>query len=264
MDAWQSLATERATSLAFAGPGHFAYDKTMEADHVGAPVSAIAAAIAEPARTRMLYCLMDGHARTGTELAIVAEVSPSTASVHLARLREQHLVKVTVQGKCRYYSLGDARVAAALEALTVLAGGNRTRFVPNTPVHLRAARTCYDHLAGSLGVALHQRFLELGWLRENPASEGTYTVTEAGAAGFAGLGLDIAALRGQRRRFACACLDWSERRPHLAGALGAALLKTALQKKWVVKHLDSRALDFTPAGKRELKRRCGLEDPQVR
>src|SRR5262245_29234040 len=105
-------------------------------------LSSIAAAIGEPARTRMLYCLLDGRARTSTELAVVAEVSPSTASVHLQRLKTERLVKVFAQGKHRYYSLESTNVAAALEALSVLVG-SRDTFVPNTPSRLRAARTCY-------------------------------------------------------------------------------------------------------------------------
>src|SRR5215207_1905191 len=112
----------------------------------------------------MLYCLVDGHARTSTELAVVAEVTPSTASAHLQRLKRQQLVVVLAQGKHRYYSLGGPDVAAALEALSVLAGGSRRTFVPNTPTHLRAARTCYDHIAGRLGVSLHDRLRELCWL----------------------------------------------------------------------------------------------------
>src|SRR5438046_4386651 len=120
-----------------------------------AAVAPIAAAIGEPARARMLYCLVDGRARTSTELAIVADVTPSTASVHLQRLKAQRLVKVLVQGKHRYYSLDRRDVAAALEALNVLVGGNQC-FAPNTPHRLRRARTCYDHIAGTLGVALYE------------------------------------------------------------------------------------------------------------
>src|SRR5580700_5573 len=113
----------------------------MPVDRQADAASRIAAAIGEPARARMLYCLVDGHARTSTELAMVAEVSPSTASVHLNRLKTQHLVSVRAQGKHRYYSLDGANVAAALEALSVLAGGSRGTFVPGTPSRLRAART---------------------------------------------------------------------------------------------------------------------------
>lgn len=231
----------------------------MIAESSDAPVSRIAAAIAEPARTKMLLCLMDGHARTSTELAIVAEVSPSTASVHLARLKERRLVKVLTQGKYRYYSLEGPRVAAALEALTVVAGrGVRDSFVPNTPTRLRAARTCYDHMAGALAVTLHQRFFELGWLAADPANGDSYELTTEGARGFDRLGVNIEAARAQRRRFAYACLDWSERRAHIAGAFGAALLDVALRRKWVVRQLDSRALSLTAAGRRELRSQLGL------
>src|ERR1700689_5478403 len=130
-------------------------------------VSRIAAAIGEPARARMLFCLMDGHARTSTELSVVAEVSPSTASVHLNRLKIEGLVKVLVQGKHRFYSLEGPEVARALEGLSVLAGGSREKFEPSTPSRLRAARTCYDHIAGTLGVALHDRFQALRWLSDS-------------------------------------------------------------------------------------------------
>ena len=228
-------------------------------DHATADISTLAAAIAEPARTRMLFCLMDGHARTATELAVVAGVSPSTASVHLARLKEQRLVSVLAQGKHRYYSLESASVAAALEALSVLAGGARTRFVPNTPTRLRHARTCYDHMAGAVAVALHDRLHALGWLSAVRSSDvkpdGSYELSPAGAAAFEALGVDVAATRKLRRRFACACVDWSERRPHLGGALGAALLGTALKRRWVTQDADTRALSVTRSGERELRAR---------
>ncbi|MGH8193577.1 MAG: ArsR/SmtB family transcription factor [Woeseiaceae bacterium] len=232
----------------------------MSVAHADISVSGVAAAIAEPARTRMLYCLMDGRARTSTELAIVAEVSPSTASAHLARLKEQRLVTVLAQGKHRYYSLESASVAAALEALTVVAGGSRDRFVPNTPTRLRAARTCYDHMAGAVAVSLHDRFVELGWLANDSAGDNAYDLTRDGAQALEDLGVDIEASRALRRRFAYACLDWSERRPHIGGAVGAALLKIALARRWVVKDLDSRALRVTPTGRRELRARFGLQD----
>src|SRR6202789_167114 len=122
--------------------------------HADNAAAGIAAAIGGPPRARILYCLMDGHARTSTELAMVAEVSPSTASVHLNRLKTERLVRVLVQGKHRYYSLEGPNVASALEGLSVLAGGSREQFVPGTPSRLRAARTCYDHMAGTVGVSL--------------------------------------------------------------------------------------------------------------
>jgi DNA-binding transcriptional ArsR family regulator len=220
-------------------------------------VSRIAAAIGEPARARILYCLMDGHARTSTELAVVAGVSPSTASVHLQRLKAAHLIRVVVQGKHRYYSLEGPDVANVLEGLSVLAGGARDKFVPNTPNRLCAARTCYDHLAGRVGVSLHDRFRTLGWLSDD--NNNAYELTSAGTRAFETLGINLEATRALRRRFACACLDWSERRPHVGGALGAALLKIALKKKWVTQDLDSRALAITRFGRREMLSRFGLE-----
>ncbi len=231
--------------------------------NIDAAVSAIAAAIAEPARTRMLYSLMDGHARTGTELAIVAGVSPSTSSAHLNRLKTENLVKVFVQGRHRYYSLAGPGVARALERLSVLAGGPRRQFVPRTPEHLRAARSCYDHMAGAIAVSLHDQLIRSRWiepLRRSAAFRNTaYALTAEGARAFAALGVDLDRSRAQRRRFAYACLDWSERRPHLGGALGAALLTLALSRKWLAREYDSRALFITRLGQRELRNRFGLE-----
>jgi DNA-binding transcriptional ArsR family regulator len=230
----------------------------MNSETANACLSRIAAAIAEPARTRMLCCLLDGHARTSTELAVVAGVSPSTASVHLARLKGQQLVKALAQGKHRYYSLEGAEVAKALEALMILAGGPRERFVPNTPSRLRAARTCYDHMAGAVAVSLHDRFKQLNWLSSNAVAGDGYDLTRKGAAELEALGIDIGATRGLRRRFAYACVDWSERRPHIGGALGAALRKLALRRNWVVEDLDSRILTVTRVGRREMQARFGV------
>jgi len=231
----------------------------MNVETTDAAASSIAAAIGEPARARMLYCLADGRARTSTELAIVADVSPSTASVHLQRLMTRRLVKVFAQGKHRYYSLEGANVAAVLEALSVLAGGARNTFVPNTPGPLRAARTCYDHIAGSLGVALHDRVRAMGWLAEDSKDGSSYDLTPRGAKGLDALGVDVNAARRLRRRFAFACVDWSERRPHLGGAVGAALLKVAIKRKWVTQDLDSRILSVTAFGRREMLARFGLQ-----
>ncbi len=230
----------------------------MNVDHADVAASRIAAAIGEPARARMLYCLMDGRARTSTELAIVAEVSPSTASVHLNRLKERDLVHVIVQGKHRYYNLASGHVAAALEALAVLAGEPREPFVPNTPSRLRAARTCYDHIAGAVGVALHDGLTTLKWLAPTATTDQTYHLTPAGQRALEALDIDVDGLRQLRRRFACACLDWSERRPHIGGALGAALLKLALKRRWLAQDLDSRALSVTRLGQRELLARFGV------
>jgi DNA-binding transcriptional ArsR family regulator len=240
---------------------YFAYHQSMNVDdHDDDAICKIAAAIGEPARARMLYCLMDGHARTSTELSVVAEVSPSTASVHLNRLRTARLVKLFVQGKHRFYSLEGPNVAGALEGLSVLAGRARDKFVPGTPSRLRTARTCYDHMAGAISVILHDRFKALGWLLTGGnSSRNAYDVTVSGAKAFEDLGIDIDATRMLRRQFAYGCLDWSERRPHIGGALGAALLKIALKRKWVIQDLDSRALRITIQGRREMLARFGVQ-----
>lgn len=219
-------------------------------------VSRIAAAIGEPARARILFCLMDQRARTSTELAVVANVSPSTASAHLNRLRLERLVMVHVQGKHRYYRLYGAEVAALLEQMSVVAGRPRSKFVPNTPNRLRSARTCYDHIAGVLGVSLHDAFRTRGWLA---IVDDRYDLTPKGLTMLAGLGIDIDAMRSLRRQFAFGCLDWSERRSHIGGSLGAGLLKLAIQRNWVSQELDSRCLMVTRAGKREFASRFGIE-----
>ncbi|MEG0884522.1 MAG: helix-turn-helix transcriptional regulator [Janthinobacterium sp.] len=222
-------------------------DDTLPSADMG--LAQLAGAIAEPARARMLCSLLDGHARTATELATLAEVGASTASVHLSRLREDGLLSMLAQGKHRYYRLASAEVGQALEALLVVAGVAATPFTPSTPDRLRHARTCYDHMAGSAAVTLHDQLRAQGWLLDDG---GDYRLSEAGAAGMAALGIDVPQLRRQRRRFACACLDWSERRAHLGGALGAALLQLALHQRWAERELDSRALRLTPDGERRL------------
>jgi DNA-binding transcriptional ArsR family regulator len=220
-------------------------------------VARIAGAIGEPARARMLFCLMDGHARTSTELAVVADVSTSTASAHLNRLKAERLVKVLTQGKHRFYSLDGPKVARVLEGLSVLADQPRRNFVPNTPTRLRAARVCYDHMAGTLGVRLHDRFQELKWISNG--SGDAYELTPTGEKALAALNVKVDEMRSSRRRFAYACLDWSERRPHIGGALGSALLDVAVKRKWVTKDLDSRVIRVTNTGRREMLARFGIE-----
>lgn len=204
----------------------------------------------------MLYCLMDGRARTATELALVGEIRPATASAHLGRLHDERLVRVQAQGKHRYYSLGGPDVADVLEALSVVAGVSATAFEPNTPTHLRAARTCYDHIAGALGVALHDRLVELGWLA--PHSKGAYELGSKGEAGFESLGVAVPELRRLRRRFVYGCLDWSERKPHVGGAVGAAMFDVAVRRRWVERERHSRALRITALGRRELASRFDI------
>jgi len=227
--------------------------------HNDIEMARIASAIGEPSRARMLCCLLDGRARTSTELAMIAEVSPSTASVHLNRLKAERLVKLFVQGKHRYYSLEGAQVAAALESLLMVAGASGPNsspgFTPTTPEPLRQARTCYDHMAGAVAVALHHRLRQSGWIKPAYDSTGALNATSLGKSALASLGIDVDAAQSLRRRFAYDCLDWSERKPHIGGALGAALLELALKKKWVQRELDSRALDITRLGRRELAAR---------
>jgi DNA-binding transcriptional ArsR family regulator len=226
-------------------------------------VAAVAAVIGEPARARMLLSLMDGRARTGTELGAIAEVAPSTASVHLHRLEAAELVVVRRQGRHRYYSLGSEEVARVLERLSVLAGGKQDLQAPRASEHLRLARSCYDHIAGTLGVALRERFMALGWLTTHATADGdTYEVSPSGVSAFTTLGIDLETARSQRRRFAYGCLDWTERRYHLGGSLGAALLLLARKRKWVVQDLDSRALRITDQGRRELLGRLGVPAAQ--
>jgi DNA-binding transcriptional ArsR family regulator len=229
----------------------------MDASGPDGRAARVAAAIGEPARARMLYSLSDGRARTSTELAAIAGVTPSTASVHLRQLKDNTLVTAVAQGKHRYYSLGGPHVAAALEALSVVAGVPGDRFIPSTPSRLRGARTCYDHLAGALGVRLHDRFVEAGWVTA-AAEPPAYALTESGEAAFARLGIDVNGLRCGRRRLAFACLDWSERRSHLGGALAAAILDMALGRRWISREPGSRCVTVTPAGRGELRRSCGL------
>ena len=220
-------------------------------------VARIANAIGEPARARMLFCLMDGHARTSTELAVVADVSTSTASAHLNRLKSERLVQVRTQGKHRFYSLAGPEVARVLEGLSVLADQPQRKFVPNTPTRLRAARVCYDHMAGTLGVQVHDRFKDLKWISNGTGD--AYDLTAAGERALDALNVNVEEMRSSRRRFAYACLDWSERRPHIGGALGSVLLAAAIKRKWVLKDLDSRVIRITAVGRREILARFGLE-----
>jgi hypothetical protein len=142
-----------------------------------------------------------------------------------------------------------------LEGLSIVAD-RRNRFAPNTPSRLRAARTCYDHIAGTLGVSIHHRLRATGWLL---VDNGSHDLTLPGTKGFEALGIDVEGARLLRRPFAYACLDWSERRPHLGGALGAALRTLLLKRKWVVQDPDSRVLSTTGPGRRELLAHIGLQ-----
>jgi len=217
----------------------------------------VAFAIGEPARAKILYCLMDDHARTSTELAAIADVSASTASAHLDRLLKVKLLKVAAQGRHRYYTLAGPEVARVLEGLSSIAGTLSPKFIPSTPPRLRLARTCYDHIAGSLGVTLHDRMLELDWIAPDE-TDGPYSIKAEGAKRLAGLGIETTGFEAKRRRVAYGCLDWSERRHHLGGSLGAAILGVAMKRKWLLCERGGRGLDLTLFGRQELHRHFGI------
>lgn len=217
-------------------------------------LAAVAAAVADKTRARMLCMLMDGRAYTATELSTVADIAPSTASSHLARLLEQHLVDCIPQGRYRYFRIANRQVAAALETLMGLAI-NKATLRSKTPPNLCFARTCYDHMAGQVAVALYDRLVGMGWFdREND------TLNDEGQIQLSRLGIDCTP-SPSRRRFAYSCLDWSERRTHLGGQLGAALLRTFMQQGWIIRQFDSRELQLTDSGRHALSERFGLSFP---
>ena len=219
----------------------------------------IAALIGDPARAAMLTGLMDGRALTATELAATAGVTPQTASSHLSRLVDAGLLRVERQGRHRYHRLASPEVARMLEGIMQVASG----LAPARPVvvgprdaALRAARTCYDHLAGRLGVAIADALVAGGQL-DFDAEAGI--VTDRGLALFRGLGIE--ADTGRRKRVLCRpCLDWSERRPHLAGVLGAALCAHCFDQGWIRRVSASRAVAVTPLGRRMLCETFGLRE----
>lgn len=215
-------------------------------------IAAVAAVIGDPSRAAMLDALMTGRALTAGEFARVAGVGSSTASDHLARMVGAGLVEVAAQGRHRYHRLAGPEVGHALEALSRIAPAKPIRSLRESSRarSLGFARTCYDHLAGVCGVALHDLLLEDGMLA---GASGGYQVTEAGVTWFADLGVDLASLRTKRRSFARPCLDWTERRPHLAGSLAAATTEVLLANGWFVRRApESRALRLTDTGRTAL------------
>jgi DNA-binding transcriptional ArsR family regulator len=223
----------------------------------------IASVVGDPARSRILLALMDGRARTAKELAFLAGIAAPTASGHLAKLLDGRLVAVEPQGRHRYYRLASALVAQLLETMAVVGG---EAYAPDPRLRrvdpaLAAARTCYDHLAGRLGVALADALVAGGYA-ELASDAGV--VTDAGIALLGRVGIDVEALMARRGRRATRvlcrpCLDWSERRPHLAGAVGAALCAHSFSKGWIRRIEGTRAVTITAKGERIFHEAFGVE-----
>ncbi|WP_127901925.1 ArsR/SmtB family transcription factor [Solirhodobacter olei] len=213
----------------------------------GNSIAEVAHLIGDAARANMLAALMGGRALTAGELARHAGVTAQTTSGHLAKMTEARLLAVEKQGRHRYYRLATADVAQAIHALMALAADGPPRYRPVGPrdAALRLARTCYDHMAGRLALALADSLVREGHVL---LADGAGLVTERGEAFFSGLGIDVTGATQSRRPLCRTCLDWSERRPHIAGRLGAALLDSALERGWVVRQAESRALRLTRAG----------------
>jgi DNA-binding transcriptional ArsR family regulator len=220
-------------------------------------IAEVAALVGDPARASMLCALLGGRALTATELAHVAGVSPQTTSGHLGKLHAARLLVLMKQGRHRYYRLAGPQVGQMLEGIMNVAMQGPPRYQPKSRLDdaMRHARTCYDHFAGTLGVGLADRMTErelvvLG----DEAGE----VTPAGLGFLSRLGVDLTAARARRRVFCRPCLDWTERRPHIGGAVGAALAQRCFELNWVERIRDSRALRITPAGRRGLIEHFGL------
>jgi DNA-binding transcriptional ArsR family regulator len=222
-------------------------------------IAQVAALIGDRARATMLTTLMAGQSLTATELARVACVTKQTASAHLSKLVAANLIAMESSGRHRYFRLAHADVGAVIEGLM----GVAPRVVgagvePGPPdVALRKARTCYDHLAGELGVFVLESLSQRKLVR---AGDRELRVTQAGADFFAGLGIDLDALQTTRRALCLTCLDWSVRRHHLAGALGAAILDRCFSLRWATRKRGTRVVYFSALGERALRREFGARN----
>ncbi|MET3696502.1 ArsR family transcriptional regulator [Bacillus oleivorans] len=215
-------------------------------------VAEIAALLGETSRATILMSLMDGRFHTASELAYVAAITPQTASFHLAKLAEGNLVNVEKHGRHRYYQIANGEVARILESLLAISPPPEVRSLKqsNQVQLLRAARTCYDHLAGKLGVELTKSMMNAGYLE---IEERVFVVTHEGEQFFINFGIDLSKLKKERRSFSHACLDWSERRHHLAGALGHGLTTRFFDLGWIERIPSTRAVKVTEKGKAGLK-----------
>jgi DNA-binding transcriptional ArsR family regulator len=210
-------------------------------------ITRIAGLIGEAGRIQMLAVLLDGNRHSAGELAMAAAVSPQTASSHLSKMVAGSLVVVEHSGRQRLYRLKNADVAAAVEALAALAQPT----IASTMPEIRFARSCYDHLAGVLAIALRDELLRRHALR---CRAGAFVVTPKGNRLLRAFDIDLDALRGLRRSFAHPCLDWTERHHHIGGALGSALLVSFFEMKWIARMRDTRAVRLTHAGEQGFER----------
>ncbi|MEO9870663.1 ArsR/SmtB family transcription factor [Ekhidna sp.] len=212
----------------------------------------ITSLIAEPARATILWCLLDGRAYTATELALFANLSPQAGSNHLNKLREHGLISTEKQGRHKYYRISNSEVAYAIEAIAAIIPKRESREsgkekLPTSGI--KHARTCYDHLAGYMGVKIHEKLIARKLLSEDDSQ---YLPTSEGENWFASLGIDCQKLSKTKRKFAYKCLDWSERKHHLGGALGAALLEAMIERDWIRKIEHSREVVITFSGSKNL------------
>ncbi len=228
----------------------------------GADLASITALIGDPSRASILFALLGGEALPATELARRAHVTPQTTSAHLARLLHGNLIKVTKIGRHRYYSLKNDEVAQMLEVLQRMAPPSKSVLTGkyNVPQDLCHARTCYDHLAGKLGVAFTNALVAQAYMVQ---AEEDYLVTPKGIDLLERWQIDVEALKQQRRKFAYACLDWSERRFHLAGSLGAAITQVFFENGWIKRMPQSRALNITRIGEQVLKQDFNIDLPDA-
>ena len=219
----------------------------------------VAALLGDKARAIMLWSLLDGKAYTATELANCADISRQSASNHLSQLIEAEMLAVEKQGRHRYFRLANEQVAHAIESMASLIPDAQLYQIKAKSVsqELSFARTCYDHLAGTLGVAITEALVQKGHI--NPVGN-DYQVTASGIEWFVRLDIDLESLKLKKRRFCHKCLDWTERKHHMAGSLGKALLESMLAKDWIRRKQNTREILITPMGKKELNERLGLFD----
>jgi len=218
-------------------------------------ISEISALIGNPVRSVILWTLLDNRAYTAIELSNIVETSPQNISMHLSKLVNAELLSVESQGRHKYYKISNQEVASAIEGIANLIPKDRHRKIFSNDSNIQHCRTCYDHLAGKIGVEITNKLLSEKYLElENRA----YIITKKGEIFFNDFGIDILELKKQRRTFAKPCLDWSERKHHMAGSLAAALVNKMLELDWIRRIANSRAILITSKGEIELKEKLNV------